>query len=572
MDILKRLEEEPEFVAGCLLALHQAGEFDPMDGRVLVGFCRQYRRRRWLSPKQISLARARLRRYQGLLQELDPSPAPFIRKRKRSGAAQYSRPTIRQFHPVPTSDQVPDQDLQELLYRFQRVGVNFLESRGGRALLADEPGLGKTLQALGWLKLHPEVRPTIVICPASVKWHWAREIDRIMPERGPAVVLEERTPFGPPPSTPPLGGTQLIVINYDILDGWKDWLKALAPKAVIIDEVHKIKNPDAKRTRACLDLCSGVFHVIGLSGTPIRSRPHEFWEIIHLLEPGLFSFWEYVREFCDAKQGYKGTWDFTGSSNPKKLNQILSRTIMLRRRKVEVLPDLPKKRRVVVPLDWDRRSYNRVAAEFDRWLDSLQDGSGDRVPEGALLRVGKLKHAIAAAKIGMAASWIDDFLESGEKLIVFAYHRDILQALLERTMGWGTVLLDGSTSGQDRKKMIDAFQNHDEVRLFLGQIEAAGEGINLTAASTVAFVEFGWTPGEHDQAEDRPHRIGQEAESVLAYYLVAGGSIENEIVELLDRKRQVVTEILDGREAQDFELVGELLQRLIDRKRKGLFG
>jgi SNF2 family DNA or RNA helicase len=446
--------------------------------------------------------------------------------------------------------------LNGTLYPFQKQGVAFLERKEGRGLIADEMGLGKTVQALSWLQLHPEKRPAVIVVPASLKWNWKREAEKWLSEPNVQVLS------GKKPTTPIIG--DIVVINYDILADWTETLKEIKPQVLITDECHYYKNNQAKRTKAVKDLGKAVPHIIALSGTPVVNRPIEAYNALSLIDKGVVpSFWKFANRYCAAKHTGFG-WDLSGASNTEELHQKLTNTVMIRRRKDQVLTELPAKTRSHLPMELgnrERKQYDKADANLIAWL---KENKGDEAAEKAsnaeaLTRIEHLKQLAAKGKMKQAIDWIRDFIEVDGKLVVFATHKDTIAVLMDEFRDVA-VKVDGSVSGEARQNAVDKFQNDDSVRLFIGNIRAAGVGITLTAASNVAFVELPWTPGELDQAEDRCHRIGQK-DAVNVYYLLAEGTIEEEIAELLDNKRQVLDSILDGKLTDETSLLKALMER-----------
>jgi len=351
-----------------------------------------------------------------------------------------------------------------------------------------------------------------------------------------------------------------IVINYDLLQAWQEELARLAPKALVLDECHYIKNRSAKRTKAILHLVrqANIQRIIALSGTPITNRPSEFFTTLNLIRPQIFrNWWQYAKRFCALKHNGFG-WDATGASNTQELHELLARTCMIRRTKAEVLDQLPDKRRAIVPMEITNRSeYLRAERDFRAWLKENSSNLKALNAE-ALAKTTYLRQLAAAGKIDTAIKWIKDALEQNGKLIVFAVHKQIVSKLMEELNQYNPVKIDGSTKPADRQKAIDAFQGDPSCRVFVGNIRAAGVGITLTEASAVVFVELAWTPGDHDQAEDRAHRIGQ-TKSVTAYYLIAEDTIEEKLLSIIDKKRKILSTVLDGREAEDESTLVELL-------------
>lgn len=438
------------------------------------------------------------------------------------------------------------------LYDFQKKGVAFLEAKNGRALIADEMGLGKTAQALSWLQLHPEKRPVLIVVPASLKLNWQQEIWMWM-SKTKIQILSGSTPYDI--------DTEVAIINYDILVHWEERILAFNPKVVIVDEIHYIKNNKAKRTKALKRIVKGAQHFIGLSGTPIVNRPIEFYNAINIIDPTMFpDRWSYLKRYCGAKYNGFG-WDFTGATNTEELHEKLVNNLMIRRKKSEVLTELPDKIRTFMPIELSNRVKYKVACQD--FIEFLKRTKGDEAADRAsnaqtLAEIEGLKQLAVQGKMKSAIEWIRNFLEVDGKLVVFAVHKFVIDQLMQE-FGEQAVKVDGSVSGPNRQKAVESFQNDDTKRLFVGNIKAAGVGITLTAASTVAFLELPWTPGDVVQAEDRCHRIGQK-DSVNIQYLLAEGTIEEEIAALLDEKRKVLDAVLDGATPEKGSLLTELIQ------------
>lgn len=447
------------------------------------------------------------------------------------------------------------------LYPFQLEGVKFLEARNGNGLIGDEMGLGKTIQTLGWLKLHPEARPAVIVVPASLKINWQREAEKWIGKDSTLTILSGRSP-----DKKALKGFEIFIINYDILMYWVDTLKTVSPKVMVCDEAHYCKDSGARRTKAVKELGKTVEHTIFLTGTPIVNRPVEFFTILNMLAPTEFNSWKrYTQRYCDAKHNGFG-WDVSGSSNTAELFEKVNNKVMVRRKKSDVLKDLPTKQRFVVPMDitnW--KTYSRADNDLVGWI---KDTFGNRKASAAeqaeaLARFSYLKQLAAEGKREFAINWIKDCLDANGKLVVFAVHHVMIDFLAEELRNYNPVVVDGRVDMTKRQEAVDRFQNDPTCRVFIGNVQAAGVGITLTAASNSVFVELGWTPGAHSQAEDRIHRIGQESK-VSAYYLIAANTIEEEIAQLLDSKMDVLTKVLDGKETDGGSLLSELLKKRLE--------
>ncbi len=454
-------------------------------------------------------------------------------------------------------DEVKEVDvpgLKKELFPFQKKGVAFIEAKDGRALIGDEMGLGKTIQALAWLHLHPEKRPAIILCPASLKLNWAKEVRETLPGKQNIQVLQ-----GTKPCT--ITG-DIVIINYDILNTWLEKLQALKPQVLIFDEAHYIKNNSAQRTKATKKLAKKIPHVIALTGTPIVNRPVEGFNIIQTIDKTVLpNWWTFVHRYCGAHHNGFG-WDFSGASNKEELHKKLVETVMLRRKKADVLPDLPDKLYSFIPMEMSNRDeYGKAENDFIEYLQEVKGVAAAKKASQAehLVKIEALKQLAVKGKMKQAIQWIRNFLDTnGNKLVVFTVHKAAVATLMDEFKEQA-VKVDGSVSTTQRDQAVRAFQEDPKVKLFVGNIQAAGTGLTLTAASSVAFLELPWTPGDLVQAEDRCHRIGQK-DSVNVYYLLAERTVEEKIAELLDEKRQVLEAVLDGKEVEETQLLSELIK------------
>ena len=435
---------------------------------------------------------------------------------------------------------------------FQRAGVRYLlEQR--RAFLADEQGLGKTIEALATIEA-ADAYPAIVVCPASLKLNWLRELKRWLPQR----TVQTLSGNGGGEEIPP---ADVTIINYDILAPRLQELIALDLGALVLDESHYCKNAAAKRTQAVQQLAAEMDHddlILALTGTPVVNRPAELISQLRILG-----------RLGDFGSGAKFGERFRGPDAHLRLHWHLRARCFVRRLKVDVLPQLPAKTRAVVPVELDNESEYRLAErDLVAWLRSqpLDLGELDAKVAAALraerlVRLNALKVLAARGKLHAALTWIHDFCSSDERLVVFAHHREIQRAVLEHFPSALHIL--GTDSHKARDQAVEAFQAPDasDNQLIVCSIEAAGHGLTLTRASNVVFLELDWTPAKHDQAEDRCHRIGQQ-DAVNAYYLLAAGTVDETISTLLERKRAVIGAITDGREEDEEGVVDALVREL----------
>lgn len=436
------------------------------------------------------------------------------------------------------------------LFPFQKAAVEFIEKANGRALVSDEMGTGKSAESTSYLAIHPELRPAIVVVPAVVAPNWVREINMWSPADRVQRIKTGKDALDPEAT--------MYVITYGLLNKKLAEIKARNPMAVVGDEIHMSKNPKAARTKAFVELAKheSVKSVLGLSGTPIINRPVEFFAILNLLRPNDFgSWWKYTQRFCN---GHRTRWGYecSGASNTEELSSKL-RDLMIRRKKEDVLKELPPKMRDKTPVELkptQRRQYRKVVdQDFDNHLEGITAA----------------RQAAGIAKIPAAIEWIQTYQDQDKPLLVFGHHKAVLDAL-EDACGEADIRcgrIDGSVSNDRRSELVDSFQAGG-LDVMLLSMKAAGVGITLTRAQDVMFVERAWEPGSEEQSEDRAHRIGTTG-SVMVRYLVAQGTIDTDMDELIESKRSVLHAVLDGKATnQDLDIKAELIKRWAERKRK----
>ena len=447
---------------------------------------------------------------------------------------------------------------------FQGAGVKYIDDTNGRTLLADQMGLGKTIQALGWINLRTPAH-VVAVCPASIVPVWKREAQKWLVENYSIRVLHGRG--REIEMVPCRDGTfeivadrTLTIVAYDNVAAWrKDYPEHFEnADLVILDECHRIKNAKAKRTAAVLDFARKAKHVIATTGTPIVNRPIELWNIVNLIDSDTFSnFFKFAKRYADGHQktvpikgkGLKQVWDFTGASNLDELQEKLRTSCMIRRLKSQVLAELPPKQYTVV-----EANLSKAAQKVEDKLLAGVDRSDPEAMAAALRAIGgdpekfeqasRLREQSGIAKVPQIKDYLDLILETEDSVIVFAHHKKVLEAIRAHCVeaGYGVAMIDGDTSITKRETEVDRFQN-GEVRVFLGGVTAAGEGITLHRASTVLQTEMDWRPGIMEQADDRAHRIGQR-DVVDCHYLVAGG-IEGYIAGVVADKAEIITAALD---------------------------
>jgi SWI/SNF-related matrix-associated actin-dependent regulator 1 of chromatin subfamily A len=429
---------------------------------------------------------------------------------------------------------------------FQLEGVGLIDHYNGRALLGDEMGLGKTVQAGMYMMLR-DFKQVVIVCFATLKYNWERELAKLGIQ---ADVLEGETPFKPGMIRP----SRVVIINYDVLWAWTDYLRGLGPELVIGDEIQAIKSANTRRCKSFRELCKGVRHVLALSGTPIENGVMEFFPVLNLLWPKEFPApLPFALMFCPPERDKFGGVKYGPGVQLKLLNHRLKRLGFIRRLKKDVMSELPKKTRTVVPLklsDRDMQTYRAAMQEFRSWARDNKK-SRDFRKEG-FQQISHMLRLTAKLKLPQVIQWVEDFLESGNKLIGFALNTNkppVLKSLAEH-FGNRAVVVDGNVSPKDRMNRVDRFNSDDECRLFLGQLRAACAGWSCTSASSTAHFQLWWQPMPHIQGEDRPHGIGRGMGKDVpcnAYYLVAKDTVEERVAMMLQRKAEEVDMCLDGR-------------------------
>ena len=434
--------------------------------------------------------------------------------------------------------------LAEGLFPHQIEGVAFLLGRR-RAILADDMGLGKTRQAIVSLRHLTPGGLRLVVCPASVKRNWAREIAIVAPE-SPVLVIEGSAPVAPT--------AEWVIVNYDILGRHIDALLRVRWAALVFDEAHYLKNHTSARSKIARQLTASAaaatpgLAVQLLTGTPLTSRPRDLFVLLQLAAHPLGrSFLAFAKRYCAAEKGEYG-WKTGGASNIEELTVQLH-GVMLRRSKDDVLA-LPPKLRTWLPVDVPAGTGSRAIKKVFELLagkDSRPAPSRDAV----LRRRGKLlaflveaRQALAVAKTGATLDFVRGAIDQGEKVIVFSCFDDPIRKF-EKELGPAAVVVTGKTAAAMRQPLVDRFQNDPDVRVFVANIIAGGIGLNLTAATQVVFNDLDWVPTNHWQAEDRAYRIGQ-TRTVNVSYFVARDTIDDFVQAVLETKAALVTAIVEG--------------------------
>jgi SWI/SNF-related matrix-associated actin-dependent regulator 1 of chromatin subfamily A len=448
------------------------------------------------------------------------------------------------------------------LYPFQQEGVamieQFMAAENG-VLLADSMGLGKTIQALTYLANHPELRPAVIVCPASIKGGWEQQARQHLNMR--VAVLEGRNPqkFGISQAS-----RQIFVINYDILDAWAEWLIKQNPKIVVGDEIHYCGNKTTIRTRAMKKLVASAGKFIAISGTPLTNNPMELWPTLNMNNAERWGTHHGFSLMYTHRRRTPWGWDYRKPKNLSQLHQRLKESCMIRRLKEDVLDDLPAKMSNVVPIVLsDRKEYNAAERDFRAWVvkNMTRPQAMRTLRAEAMTKMGHLKRLCAKLKMRHMIGWVENFLEaSDQKIILFAVHRAVIE-IVQKTFK-GCAVVTGDVTGKDRDKEFNRFNRDKKCRVFVGNIKAAGVGWSASACSDVAFLELPWTPGDIEQASDRIRGIGRGIKGVGAtsHFLIAANTVEEKICQMIEAKKETLDRTLNGTHSkEEMDIVSRLL-------------
>ena len=421
-------------------------------------------------------------------------------------------------------------------------------------ILADDMGLGKTTSTI-IAALETGSKKVLIICPATLKINWKREIENYSDK---SIFIAEGKNF----ST----DADFVITNYDIIKNFHDPKKKDESQVltanfdlVIVDEAHYIKNATAQRTKLINDIVKKTERLWLLTGTPMTSRPMDYFNLLSLVDSPVAKNWmAYAIRYCAGYQfnvGGRKVWNVTGASN---LEELRDRTIglTLRRLKENVL-DLPDKIITPVYLRLKSKQYEEVMGEYYDWYDKNPEESKSLTVQ--FTKLTKVRQIIADEKITQTIEIAENIIEQDKKVIIFCNFTDSLNKITEH-FGKSAVKLDGSMSKPERQHSVDQFQENPKVKVFVGNIKAAGVGITLTSAEAVIMNDLSFLPSDHAQAEDRAYRYGQK-NNVLVYYPIFENTIEGIIYDILNNKKQVIATVM-GDNMNQADAAEEILKRI----------
>jgi SWI/SNF-related matrix-associated actin-dependent regulator 1 of chromatin subfamily A len=487
-----------------------------------------------------------------------------------AGVKQNTKVEIGEIDPMPDLDiEIP---LQRQLFPYQSKGVAYALQKK-RVIVGDQPGLGKTGQAIAAM-VAAGCKCILVICPATLRENWKREW-KIWTGKE-SMIMSDRVK-----STWPqyyrVGMINVFICNYeslkkyfvDRIDEHKDADGKKKPlrlnhihfretidlfDAVIIDEVHRCKDGRTQTAKFVMGITKGKEWVLALTGTPVVNKPMD-------LIPQL-----YIIGKLDVFGGYKGFTDrycagFNQASNLKELNYLMHKNCFYRREKTEVLKDLPEKMRSIFKCEIENRAeYIKAETRLIDYLkENLQKTEGEITKSlrgETIVLIGILKKISARGKINEVIDHVQEVVDAGEKIVVFAWHKEIVYELKKAIPGAVTIV--GDDSMDQRQASVDRFQNDPGTQVIICNIKSGGVGITLTASSRVAFIELPWHPADAEQCEDRCHRIGQK-DSVQCTYFLGQNTIDEYIYDIIDKKRQIVNQVTGAEDQVETSIVDDFI-------------
>jgi SWI/SNF-related matrix-associated actin-dependent regulator 1 of chromatin subfamily A len=428
-----------------------------------------------------------------------------------------------------------------------------------RFILADDMGVGKTTSAV-IAALETGTKKILIICPASLKINWEREIKNYTDR---SVYICEGKKY----ST----DEDFTIVNYDILKNFYDpkdkensELVKTKYDLVILDEAHMVSNAQAQRTKIINNFVKDIKQVWLLTGTPMTSRPINYYNLLNIIESPVAQNWmAYAIRYCQGYQfraGNRKVWNVTGASNLEELRERTSKQI-LRRLKEEVL-DLPEKIITPVYLRTSSREYKDLMGEYYEWLKNKKEESSSLTIQFSKLM--KVRKVIANEKVKETIEFTQNIIDQGKKVIIFTNFTDTLQ-LIHNHFGKESVYLDGSCNKVQRQFAVDQFQDNEKIKVFVGNLKAAGVGLTLTSAEVVIMNDLSFVPAEHAQAEDRAYRYGQK-NNVLVYYPIFENTIEGVIYDILNTKKKIIGTVMGDEVTESLDVVEEILN-LINAKK-----
>lgn len=436
-------------------------------------------------------------------------------------------------------------------YEYQKEGIAYALQHK-RCIFGDQPGLGKTLQAIGTVTI-AKAYPCLVICPAALKINWQREFSKFSGQN--AMILDDKNKdswnkYFEMKKQSGESICNIFIVNYESLkkffvmkmkDSARFTMKSIIfdPrielfKSIIIDESHKCKSTKTQQSKFVEGICKGKEYILELTGTPVVNNNTDLIQQLKIMGrlEDFGGYKAFMERYCNGPNL---------SSNVKELNWRLSTTCFFRREKAKVLTQLPDKSRQYIEIDIDnRREYDKAESDLIQYLRTYKNADDEKIERAmrgeVMVKMGILKAISARGKVKVFSEFIHDVIDGGEKLIVFAYLKEVVMELKKHFPD--AVTVTGEDNAVQKQNAVDRFQNDPECRLIILNYRSGGTGLTLTASSRVAFIEFPWTFSDCEQAEDRAHRNGQK-NNVNCYYYLGKDTIDIYMYNVIQTKKNI---------------------------------
>jgi len=464
------------------------------------------------------------------------------------------------------------------LYPFQVIGARLIEQNNGRFLIADDCGLGKTMQALAYLKFNKLIsEPFIWVTKAGSKYQHGKEIVRVIdPDSMPQPINSSRDILWP--------NMNYITSYAGLRNKSPEEFLEMGVKTLILDECQAIKNPDAIQTKAVRRLASEIPQVIALSGTPWKNRGSEYFNILNILDSKLFpERQQFINRWVDTYLGYGGKVVEGGILNPEKFRE-LTKHIQIRRERIEVLPELPlinRTRNICEVPEHARKAYNKEEDVIRAIMkDAILEGTEGSFDVSRQLNdtFNAMRQIIGISKVPTTVELAQEFLEETDrKLVIFVHHKECGRLIFNQMEKWcnenafpPVLKLTAEMSSLERGETQDKF-NSTKYRLLIASTLASGEALNLQTCADCIMHERQWNPANEEQAEGRFPRIGQKATQINARYMHADNTIDIDLDGIVESKRRAFHSSMNKGKMPVWEeknIIMELAQRIMNKGKR----
>lgn len=445
------------------------------------------------------------------------------------------------------------QEFDNRLYPFQIEGVEQIEKLKGRVLLSDEVGLGKTAQVCVYLKRNPDLKKILIICPSGLRLNWKKELELWGVDLNAKIIngFKDRLPK-----------SGITIMSYNVVYNYYNDIEDMNYDILICDESQALIHESSQRTKAVKYATRGIEKIIMISATPLTSRPKNLFTQLNILSPEIFNTqYEFLTKYCNGRIDPTGK----GCTNADQLHRILSSTMMIRRKRKDVIDQLPEKTYQVIPIQINQSFRNEYEFAKKEIISYIKENYGNTAANRArfgetMVRMEHLKQIAVNAKMDDGIEYIRTITESGEPVVVFATHKFVIERLCEEFKD-SCLKIDGSLSVKQKQANIDQFQKDGNIMVMACNIQAGGVGVTLTRSSHIVFLQYPWTPGEIIQGIGRIDRIGQKSMSLTIHYVIADNTIDEIICNILDKKSRVLGDILDAGAVDEGLLFNELIDQ-----------